>query len=270
MNLMGASGKDARTVAEETARMAGRIIMAHRERAAPVEVKGRSNVTTAADHASEDAIIAALKREFPAFAVFAEESGGAKSGEYRWIIDPLDGTYNYSIGIPIFCTSIALLHHDQPIAAAIYDPNRDEVFSAARGEGATLNGRSIHVTSTDTLKMAAFGFDLGYHDERARNVLETTRRLWGNVQCFRTIGSAALGIAYAAAGRFDLYLHPYLYLWDFAAGWLLVEEAGGLATEYDGMPATAASTAMVFANPALHSEFLLTTAALGTLDLSLP
>ncbi|GIW07838.1 MAG: hypothetical protein KatS3mg060_2643 [Dehalococcoidia bacterium] len=234
---IGRGGEDALAVAVAAAREAGRIALGHRRRAVAVSHRGRANVTTDADLAAEAAILSRVRAAFPEHDILAEESGASGSaGRLCWIIDPIDGTFNYALGIPLFSVSIALLVDGRPIVGVIFDPAHDELFAAVAGGGATLNGESIGNLSGRSFREAVVGYDLGYHDERARRAIEIEQRLWGQVQLFRCLGSAALGLAYTAAGRFDLYFHHFLAPWDFAAGWLLIEEAGGSVFEAGGTP----------------------------------
>lgn len=264
---VGTSGATARHVAETIARECARIIQSLRNDSAPVEVKGRGNVATRADKAAEAAAIAIIEREFPDHGILAEEGGGKDTASpFRWVVDPLDGTFNFSRGIPIYSVSIAVLEDDRPVVGVIYDPSCDEIFSGARGEGATLNGAPIRVSSVERIADAAIGYDLGYHDGRGKQAIAIADSLWGQVQFFRTIGSAALGLAYAAAGRYDLYFHHFLYPWDFAAGWLLVEEAGGTMTAQFGAPMTLDQTSVLAAPSALHAAFIAATSRFGPLE----
>lgn len=263
----GQSGANAQQVAETIARECARIIQSLRRDSAPVEVKGRGNIATRADNAAEAAAITVIEREFPDHGILAEEGGGKETASpYRWVVDPLDGTFNYSRGIPVYSVSIALLEHDKPVAGVVYDPSRDELFSAARGSGATLNGAPIRVSGVERIADAAIGYDLGYHDGRGKQALAIATSLWGHVQFFRTIGSAALGLAYAACGRYDLYFHHFLYPWDYAAGWLLVEEAGGVMTAQFGTPMNLDQSSALAAPADLHAAFVAAASQFAPLD----
>ncbi|MFN8532160.1 MAG: inositol monophosphatase family protein [Dehalococcoidia bacterium] len=253
-------------MAIEAARAAGRELLERRRSAVAVERKGRANVTTDADLAAEAAVVSVIRDAFPDHDFLAEESGeSGDSAPFRWIIDPLDGTFNYTIGVPLYGVSIAMVEAGRPIVGVVYDPSHDELFAAAVGRGASLNGKPIRADSGRGFADAVLGYDLGYHDERARRAIEIERLLWGRVQLFRCLGSAALGCAYAAAGRFDVYFHHYLSPWDFAAGWLLVEEAGGEVQEGVDLPLTLGSRSILAGNPAHLPAFGAAIAPLGPL-----
>jgi myo-inositol-1(or 4)-monophosphatase len=257
---------DALEVAIAAARAAGADLMERRGRSVSVSRKGRANITTDADLAAEQIIVERISRAFPDHAILAEESGNTGAGaEFQWVVDPLDGTFNYSLGIPLFAVSIALVRHGKPLAGVVFDPANDELFAAGTGRGATLNGEPIAVESGRTFREAVIGYDLGYHDGRARRAIETEMLLWGHVQLFRCLGSAALGCAYAAAGRFDVYFHHFVSPWDFAAGWLLITEAGGIAVELGRTPLSLQSNTLVAGHRDQVMTFLTATAELGAL-----
>ncbi|MCS7002856.1 MAG: hypothetical protein NZ518_08415, partial [Dehalococcoidia bacterium] len=190
--LRGATGRLAVDVARDAARAGGRVIETHRADAstfASIEVKGRGNVATRADRASEATILAILQAEFPDHGVLAEESGAlAAPSRYRWVIDPLDGTYNFTIGVPFYAVSIALLEGDEPILGVVYDPVHDRLYWAEKGRGAHCDDTPLAVTTTNALAKAVIAFDLGYHDGRARQAIAIADRLWGGIQFFRVIG----------------------------------------------------------------------------------
>ncbi|MCS6802398.1 MAG: inositol monophosphatase family protein [Chloroflexota bacterium] len=263
---IGRTGEDALEVAVGAARAAGRVILERRPRAVAVHQHGRANVTTDADLAAEAAILDRLRAAFPDHDVLSEEAGAfGSSGRLRWVIDPLDGTFNYALGIPLFSVSVALVLDGRPLVGVVYDPCHEEVFAAAAGRGATLNGQPIRSASGRSFRDAVIGYDLGYHDERARRAIAIEQHLWGQVQLFRCLGSAALGLAYTAAGRFDLYFHHFLAPWDFAAAWLLIEEAGGVVREQGGAPLTLRSRSILAGNPDHVTAFVAATEGLGPL-----
>lgn len=233
------TGRDAATVASDAAEGAGAILLdlLHKEKG--VTTKGRRNLVTQADLEAERHILDLIRREFPSHGILSEESGGSKSpSEYRWIVDPLDGTTNYAFGIPFFTVSIALLHHDDVLVGVIHDPVRGETFRAEKGRGAFLNGRRISVAREREFDVTIIGFDLGYDDARTREMLSLARDLWSGGVTFRLTGSAALGMTYVACGRMDIYFHRRIYPWDIAAAMLLVREAGGAVTDWRGVPAS--------------------------------
>jgi fructose-1,6-bisphosphatase/inositol monophosphatase family enzyme len=173
-----------------------------------------------------------------------------------WVVDPLDGTRNYLSAIPMFCINIALCHNEEPLLALTFEPVRGEEFLALAGWGATLNERPMRASSRESVMASVLAVDMGYDDDRAARALSLVRELWPGMQSLRVIGSAALGLAYAACGRFDLFVHHMLYPWDIAAGILLVREAGGLITDRDGGPIGIRSEGVIAGAPGAHGDFL--------------
>ncbi len=223
-------------LAVDLARRAGELLRPGLGRAS-VEHKSPLELVTEFDRASEQLIIEAVRSEFPTDAVLAEE-GGARPGEgWRWIIDPLDGTTNFAHGLPHFSVSIAVEERGLVALGVIYDPMRDELFVARRGEGTFLNETrqrvSAAATLADSLLVTGFPYDL---DRNPENNLDLYARLSMQSRGVRRLGSAALDLAYVAAGRFDGYWELRLAPWDLAAGLLLVTEAGGVVTRADGGP----------------------------------
>jgi len=226
-----------RAVAEEGARRAGTLIAERFDRERTVDYKGRIDLVTDSDKASESELIAHVRSHFPDSTILSEESGLSAGGELRWLIDPLDGTTNYAHRVPHFCVSIAAQGPQGLLVAAIFDPVRGELFSAAKGQGAALNGAPLHASAVQTLDRAllctGFPYDVR---ERPDVPLGLFNRLIRYVQGVRRMGSAALDLAYVAAGRFDGFFEFGLKPWDIAAGALLVMEAGGAMTRVDGEP----------------------------------
>ncbi len=218
--------------------------------------KSRADLVTDADLASEALIVAALRQHFPDHAIVAEESGGTAAG-WTWLVDPLDGTTNYSHGYPVFAVTMALLDDGQPALGVVYDPLRDETFTALRGQGAWLNGERLQVASTARLDQALLstGFPYTRWTNPRNNVAEFSRMI---MRCQGTIrsGSAALDLAYAAAGRTDGHWELGLQPWDSAAGALLVAEAGGVVTTWDGASYSPWDGFVIAANPALHPQIM--------------
>ncbi|MDP2952785.1 MAG: inositol monophosphatase family protein, partial [Chloroflexota bacterium] len=200
-----------------------------------------------------------LQREYPDFALLTEESGGTReTSGYRWIVDPLDGTRNYILGIPFFAVNLALTLGDEVVLAVTYSPCHNELFRAQRGAGAFLNDVPFSVSQRETLEDAVLGFEAGYDDEKARQGLRLASQIWPGVQALRMMGSAALGLAYTACGRIDLYFHHYVFPWDVAPGILLVQEAGGVITDRVGKPIDLKERelGLIASNQALHAQFL--------------
>ncbi len=264
----GTSGRTALEVAEEAARAAGRIIMdrfvaamgVDPARTVRITYKEPDHIVTDVDHAAERVIIEILQREFPGHGVLAEESGRtAGRGEFTWVVDPLDGTRNFAAGVPHFAVSIALARSDDVLMGLTYDPARDELFHAEAGRGTYLNGVRVSVSEVESLDRSIVGFDIGPINERAGLLLDVLRDLWRDILAIRILGSAALGYAYAAAGRVQLYAHHHLAPWDVAAGLVLVREAGGVVTDLQGARARIESTAAMAGNEALQAQFMAAT-----------
>lgn len=244
-------------VALDAARIAGDIIRSGWNSQRQISFKGRTDIVTDVDFAAEKAVLQVLSEAYPGFGVLAEESGAVQaSSPYTWVVDPLDGTRNYAQGIPHFSTVVALMHDETPVLGVTYDPVREETWTAQLGCGAFLNGQPISVSKTEEISQSLLGCDLGYVDERAGHAIDLIRSLWPGMLTMRLMGSAALGLAYAAAGRLDLYFHHSLAPWDIASGLVLAREAGGAVVDRQGQPAGLNSPSVIAANPRLVDEFL--------------
>jgi myo-inositol-1(or 4)-monophosphatase len=224
--------------AETLAREAGALLGTLVGTALDVRHKGDVDLVTRADRASEALIVAGIRERFPDHEILAEESGGAaalRAGQTLWVVDPLDGTTNFAHGVPIWSVSIGVLRDGEPLAGIVYDPSREECFAAVRGGGAFLNGRRIHVSHATELGRALLvtGFPYDIRTSRANN-LDHFARFMVRSQAVRRLGSAALDLAWVAAGRFDAFWELKLHPWDLAAGLLLVTEAGGEVSRFDG------------------------------------
>ncbi len=247
----------------EIARGAGAILREAFGKRTTVTHKGAIDLVTDADRASEAFILAQIKRRFPDHDVLAEEGGGHDLGaSYRWVVDPLDGTTNFAHALPHFAVLIAVQERApqgalHPVAAATYDPLRDEMFAASRDGGATLNGRAIRVSATtrliDATLTTGFAYDRLFrsddnHAEFCRlNLLS---------QGVRRLGAAGLDLAYVACGRVDAFWEYHLHEWDLAGGILLVEEAGGTVTTLAGDDAVAGDRSLAASNGVLHTPLL--------------
>ena len=249
--------------AVEIAREAGAIVRDHAEHVQHIDYKGAVDLVTDVDRESEMFIVTALTRTFPDHRIYAEEGGEAgalsSAGGYTWHIDPLDGTTNFAHGLPQFSVSMALATAQEAVLGVVYDPMRGECFAAVRGRGASLNGRPIHVSRTHTLSHAlvATGFPYDRWTNDDDNVAEW-RRFMKRTQGVRRLGSAALDLAWVATGRLDLFWEKRLSPWDVLAGALIVEEAGGRVSDFDGArPAPERLGARVLAsNGLIHAEAL--------------
>ncbi len=223
-----------------------------------IEHKGRTDIVTEVDIKCEKAIIDSIVSEYPNHGILAEEGGGKKSdGEYLWIIDPLDGTTNYAHGFPIFCVSVALACNGQVIAGSVYDPLRDEMFSAALGEGATLNGNPIKVTVAAKMEEALIATGFPYDVKtNPKNNIDNFKRVVMECQAVRRPGSAAIDLVYVACGRVDAFWEQRLKPWDMAAGQLIVSEAGGTVTDMKGEQLDLYGETICVANATLHPQLL--------------
>ncbi|MBI2843070.1 MAG: inositol monophosphatase [Armatimonadetes bacterium] len=245
----------------ETARGAGEIVRQHYGHVKTRRLKSdRGDFVTEVDLESESYIIKRIREEFPEDNIISEEAGRLRDIEegYTWIIDPLDGTRNYAIGIPFFSVSIALTRDGRAEHGAVYDPIHDELFFASRGWGATMNGERIRVSTEPDLEDAVITVAWVRKKVERTQFMGYVEHLSHRTSYFRRLGSAALATAYVAAGRFDAFIQGGLNPWDVAAGIVLVEEAGGLATDLTGRPIdlTRPETDILAANPALHNRLL--------------
>jgi fructose-1,6-bisphosphatase/inositol monophosphatase family enzyme len=253
-----ASGAGALDVAWRCAREAGALALSHFRSAHDISSKGHRNVVTETDVACELLIKRILADEYPAHAILSEETASdadASSG-WAWVVDPIDGTKNYSIGLPFWCVNIALCHDGDPVLGITYDPNHDEGFWAVAGEGAFLNERRMAASASPDVFSSVLGLDLGYDDVLGSCQLRLLSRIFPEVQGLRITGSAALGLAYAACGRIDLYIHLSVSPWDIAPGILLIHEAGGLTTEPSGAPMRIMSRQFVAGGHRVHADFM--------------
>ena len=250
----------------QTARDAGSMLAERLGRVLQVSNKGEIDLVTEVDVASERLIIDRIKSHYPRHAILAEESGASEGvdssrasgeqSEWKWIIDPLDGTTNYAHGYPCFCVSIAAEHKGKLVLGVIYDPMRDEMFSVERGQGAALNGRRIRVSQTSDLNRAmlctGFPYDVRERGEFARHFTNFIM----NAQAVRRDGSAALDLAAVACGRFDGFWEEGLRPWDVAAGVLMIEEAGGRVSRYDGAPFDIYAPPILTSNGQVHAAMM--------------
>lgn len=244
----------------EAALEAGALLKLHSGKARSIERKGgeETNLVTEIDRRSEEIVIDRIRRKFPQHDFLAEESGGRdRRSEYCWIIDPIDGTTNFTHGLPIFCVSIGLEYKGEIVAGVIYDPNRDELFTAERGKGASLNRKRIHVSATTRLieSLLVTGFPYNLRDDPDEIIRHFNNFLLES-QALRRLGSAALDLAYVAAGRFDGFWESTLHPWDMAAGVLLVTEAGGRFTDYEGNPSTVYKKRVLTSNGKIHDQMI--------------
>ncbi len=218
--------------------------------------EGINNLVTEADHAAEKAIIAVIQKEYPDHFILSEETGEIKTNsEYKWIIDPIDGTVNFSNGIPICCVSIGLEKGEQMIMGAVYNPIMNEFYFAQKGFGASLNDKKIEVSSkTEVLTSCLVtGFPYTYLDT-VNGPLQVFERLIRQGVPVRRLGSAAIDLCWVAAGRFDGFYEHKLQAWDSAAGFLIVEEAGGKVTDFNGNYFSPYQPHIIATNGKIHDE----------------
>jgi myo-inositol-1(or 4)-monophosphatase len=263
------------TFAIEAAEAAGRVLMDRYERLERVTYKSARDVVTEADHLSEELVIRAIRERFPGDAILAEESGShdgrvargggagataaatASTVGRAWVIDPLDGTVNYANGLPVFCVSIGFVVDGRPSAGVVLDPTRDERFAATADGPATLNGRPIQVSTKDQLIDYVISLALA-----GRSVSSRARAIRKAVRVPRSMGSASLGLAYVANGRFDAFVQESgLSAWDIAAAGLIAERAGAAITAFDGarwydQARPTRTSGLVAAPPAFHGRLL--------------
>jgi myo-inositol-1(or 4)-monophosphatase len=243
---------------EAIAREAGTLLMQYFARHVTIEYKGEVDLVTEADRASERLIVERLRARWPEHGIVAEEGTRSDTGaEYRWYVDPLDGTTNFAHGYPVFCISMALARQDGQLEVGVlYDPTRDEMFSAARDCGARLNGQPLHVSGTVSLAHSLLGTGFpSYKRHKNPNIFfyhQITLRSHG----VRRAGSAALDLANVASGRYDGFWEFNLNPWDTAAGVLLVQEAGGNVTRFDGSPFRLDSREVLASNALIHQELI--------------
>jgi myo-inositol-1(or 4)-monophosphatase len=243
-------------VAIETAREAGAILRADHDHPKQIDYKGEVDIVTETDRRSEALIVARLREKFPGHAIVAEEGTGAAAADarYCWHVDPVDGTTNFAHGYPCFAVSIGLAERGEPIAGAVFNPVSGEMFSAARGEGAYLNGNRIHVSPVEKLahSLVATGFPTHQRKNSANMnyYWEFTLRSHG----VRRDGSAALDLCTVACGRFDGFWEFGLNSWDTAAGVLLIQEAGGVVTDFSGAPYVLGGPQLLASNGRIHAE----------------
>ena len=223
-----------------------------------IQFKGEIDLVTAVDRACEAAVVELLRARFPDHDIVAEETDLARRGSrYVWFVDPLDGTTNYAHGYPFFCCSVALTVDGEPVSGAVYDCVKEELFTAEKGAGAHLNGRRLRVTDRSellrSLLTTGFPYDMRLDLDRA---LRLFNRFMGVARGIRRDGAAALDLCYLAAGRIDGFWEERLNAWDVMAGALMVREAGGVVTRFDGSPLTTEADEIVAANPVLHARML--------------
>jgi myo-inositol-1(or 4)-monophosphatase len=243
--------------AVEAAHEAGRLIAERYPALHTIKVKGYRDIATEVDTAAEAIVMDMIRRRFPDHDILSEEAGGSGIGSgYTWIIDPVDGTTNYAHRLPIFTVSIGVVKAGQPVAGVIHDPMRSQTFTAERGKGAWVDGERLSASGVDRLEHSVVGVDWGHSDEIRARTFDMLSRVAPRVGTVRALGSAALALAYVAAGWMDAYYNFMMKPWDVAAGVLLIAEAGGHCTTLDGSPYSVEEPACLATNGKIHGELV--------------
>jgi myo-inositol-1(or 4)-monophosphatase len=246
-------------IAIRAARAGGRVLLRYSDRVDQlrVQTKSRNDFVSEVDRGAEEAIVSELRAKYPDHAILAEEGGHQGSGDFQWIIDPLDGTTNYLHGFPQYSVSVALRHRGQLLLGVVYDPLREEMYTAARGEGAQLNDKRLRVSARGSLDGALIGTGFPFRDQRHIDAyVGMFKDMTLATAGLRRPGSAALDLAYVAAGRTDGFWELGLSPWDFAAGALLVTEAGGTVTDLAGGSSWFDTCNLVAGPLKVHKEML--------------
>ncbi len=243
----------------EIARQAGEIVREGFGKNFSIETKGSlTNLVTEYDKKSEAVIIDFIKKEFPSHSVLAEESGNHKSGgEYLWVIDPLDGTTNFAHGLPIFSVSIGVQKSGETICGVVYDVMRDALYSAELGSGSFCNGRKLNVSTNSDVRRSVLVTGFPYNvAENPDHAFEHFIAFLKNARAVRRLGSAAIDFCYTAEGVFDGFWEVFLHPWDMCAGKLLVEEAGGIVTDFSGNEINIFSKQILATNKLIHENMI--------------
>ena len=248
--------KEIKTLLFSVIKKAGEYAFKNVNKQKTIEHKeGFNNIVTNIDKKCEQIIIKEIKEKFPLHSILAEESGQYnKKGEIQWIIDPIDGTTNYAHGLPIFCTSIAVSFEEKIQLAAVYDPNRKELFFSEKGKGAFLNNKRINVSKTKKLKNSLIATGFAYRISNKNKNINNFKVILDKSQALRRPGSAAIDLCYVACGRFDGFFEEGLSAWDTAAGQLIVKEAGGTVTMLKGEKFDIFKKEILATNNIIHKE----------------
>jgi myo-inositol-1(or 4)-monophosphatase len=242
---------------EAIAREAGALLLHYFHQRVKIEYKGDVDLVTVADRSSEKLIVERVRAAWPGHDIVGEEGTRQETGaEYRWYIDPLDGTTNFAHGYPVFCVSMGLEHRGEMVAGVLYDPTRDELFAAEKGKGALLNGEPIHVSQTKRLNESLLGTGFPSFKRHKNPNIHFYHQITLHSHGVRRAGSAALDLANVACGRYDGFWEFNLNPWDTSAGSLLVTEAGGKVTRFDGSAFQLDSKETLASNGLLHDEMM--------------
>ncbi len=248
--------KDYLEIAKKAALASGEIQMEYLHQEKKVEFKGAINLVTHVDKLCEKEIVSMIQGAFPSHDIMAEEGTGVrKHSDYKWVIDPLGGTTNYAHAYPLFCTSIALEYKGEIVVGAVYEPNLKELFLAEKGKGATLNDKRIHVSKTSKLDQALLATGFAYNVKEVKNNnLNHFSNFILNARAVRRDGVAAADLCYLAMGRFDGFWELELQPWDLAAGFLMVQEAGGMVTDFRYKPFNIYMKEVLASNSLIHKD----------------
>ena len=250
--------KEIKALAIEVAIESGRHALLAKEKAVEISCKGAfNNLVTNVDKECEKIIVDKIIQKFPTHSILAEESGEQlSSSEIKWVIDPIDGTTNYAHGIPIFSTSIGVWVEGEIRVGVVYDPSKDELFSASKGEGAYLNKSQIQVSKVGEVERSLIATGFPYDLKKKIQNLKYFTKMLDKAQAIRRLGSASIDLCYVACGRFDGFWEFDLSPWDTAAGKILVEEAGGKVTDIDNNPFNIYCKSIVATNNTIHKKFI--------------
>lgn len=250
--------KDFLKIAEQACRRAGAIQLEGMKKTLSIDFKGAINLVTDIDRACERAIVELIQGTFPDHDLLAEEgTGQRKDSPYKWVVDPLDGTTNYTHGYPLYCTSIALEYKGEIVIGAVYEPNLDEMYLAEKNAGATLNGKKLQVSEIPILEKSMLCTGFAYNiRETTNNNLNHFQNFLMKSQAVRRDGVAAADLCYVAAGRYDGFWELNLFPWDVAAGFLILEEAGGQVSNFSGQPFDIYQKEILASNGRIHQEMV--------------
>jgi myo-inositol-1(or 4)-monophosphatase len=246
--------------AVEAAQQAGQVILKNYLTRHDITFKGHRDIVTEADTAAQAVVINLIRERFPDHAIISEEGENdvvsGKTGDYTWVVDPLDGTTNYSRRVPVFSVSIGLLKGGEPLVGVVHDPLRDQTFVAEQGKGAMVDGEPMRASRVERFDHTVVGLDWTRNNAGREQMLDCLREVAPRCGTIRVLGSAALALTFVAAGWLDVYFHLSLQPWDAAAAMLLIAEAGGRCTTLTGEPYHVDSPGCVATNGLVHEEML--------------
>jgi len=247
----------ASNIAKEAVKNAGKLLMDHYGKPHEVSLKGKSDIVTDIDIASEKIILDAIKKHFPDHSILSEEGGGLKYSEkYLWITDPIDGTINYYYGAAPFRVALCLLEDKNPIITAIYNPLKDHLYFAQKGKGATMNGKKITVSNNSELKNSVIMAHLSSKREARVRTISVLDNIFSKSMHMRVFGSVTASMTYIASGKFDVFFNVKNEIWDILPGAFLVQEAGGIVTDVKGNKINYESDSVLATNGKVHKEML--------------